>query len=98
MAASDGPISGSPSSFLTRAKAASFRCACSAVANCVNTSRMIIGFSSINSFIMDLISDLSASERSANAVGADEIKQKKKMKILLQKLLLKQNQSGLKAA
>ena len=28
---------------------------------------------------MDLISDLSASEKLANAVGADEIKQKKKM-------------------
>ena len=37
------------------------------------------GFSFINSLIMDLISDLSASEKSANAVGADEIKQKKKM-------------------
>ena len=79
MVASDGPISGSPSSFFTRAKAASFRCACSVVANCLNTSRMIIGFSLINYLIMDLISDLSASEKSANAVGADEIKQKIRM-------------------
>ena len=28
---------------------------------------------------MDLMADLSASEKSASAVGADEIKQKKKM-------------------
>jgi len=42
---------------------------------------MIVGFSSINSLIMDLISDLSASEKSANAVGANETRQKKKMKM-----------------